>query len=143
MFTLINLIGLSLGLPAFIYVLILVSHETRFDNFYPDSKMIYRVTSTMMNGDKRMSSGFCNAPAGPALAAELPEISSFCRVSAENQQKIQIGSDRYAISRFRYADQNFFNFFGFKLIQGSAERVLNQPGGIVLSRKEAIRIFGS
>jgi putative ABC transport system permease protein len=35
MFTLINLIGLSLGLPAFIYVLILVSHETRFEIFTP------------------------------------------------------------------------------------------------------------
>ena len=35
-FTFINLTGLSLGLAAFIYVLILVSHETRFDNFYTD-----------------------------------------------------------------------------------------------------------
>ena len=47
------------------------------------------------------------------------------------------------MKRFRYADQNFFNFFGFKLIQGSADHVLNQPGSIVLTRSEAIRIFAS
>ncbi|MFA5816791.1 MAG: FtsX-like permease family protein [Bacteroidales bacterium] len=142
-FTFINLTGLSLGLAAFIYVLILVSHETRFDNFYPDSRRIYRVTSTLVNGDKRMSSGFCNAPAGPAITAEIPGIESFCRVSAENQQKLLVGSDHFTTGRFRYADVNFFNFFGFKLIQGSADRVLNQPGSIVLSRSEAIRIFAS
>jgi len=143
LFTFINLTGLSLGLAAFIYVLILVSHETRFDNFYPGSKMIYRVTSILVNGDKRMSSGFCNAPAGPALASELPGIGSFCRVSAENQQKLLVGSDHFTTGKFRYADENFFNYFGFKLIQGSADRVLNQPGSIVLSRSEAIRIFAT
>ncbi|TSA32377.1 MAG: FtsX-like permease family protein [Porphyromonadaceae bacterium] len=142
-FTFINLIGLSLGLAAFIYVLILVSHETQFDNFYPDNKRIYRVTSTLVNGDKRMSSGFCNAPVGPTVAAEIPGIESFCRVSAENQQKLIVGSDMITIGRFRYAEMNFFNFFGFKLIQGSSDRVLNQPGSIVLSRSEAIRIFAS
>ncbi len=142
-FTLINLTGLSLGLAAFIYVLILVSHETRFDNFYPDGKQIYRVTSTLVNGDKQMTSGYCNAPAGPALASEIPGIGSFCRVSGENQQKFLIGSDPVTTTRFRYADKNFFNFFGFKLIQGSPDQVLNQPGSIVLTHAETIRIFAS
>jgi putative ABC transport system permease protein len=142
-FTLINLTGLSLGLAAFIYVLILVSHETRFDNFYPDGKRIYRVTSTLVNGDRRMSSGYCNAPAGPALAAEIPGIESFCRVSAENQQKIRVGTDLITTDRFRYADRNFFSFFGFRLIQGDPARVLDQPGSIVLSRAEATRMFAS
>lgn len=142
-FTFINLIGLSLGLAAFIYVVILVSHETRFDNFYPDNNRIYRVTSTLVNGDKRMSSGFCNAPVGPTVTAEIPGIESFCRISAENQQKLLVGSDNITTRRFRFADTNFFDFFGFKLIQGSPDRVLNQPGSIVLSRSEAIRIFAS
>ncbi|MCX6225050.1 MAG: ABC transporter permease [Bacteroidia bacterium] len=142
-FTFINLIGLSLGLAAFIYVLILVSHETRFDNFYPDNNRIYRVSSTLVNGDKRMSSGYCNAPVGPTVTAEIPGIGSFCRVSAENQQKMRIGTELITTARFRYADTNFFDFFGFKLIQGSADRVLDQPGSIVLSRAEAIRIFAS
>ncbi|HBB90892.1 MAG TPA: hypothetical protein DC042_04030 [Bacteroidales bacterium] len=142
-FTFINLTGLSLGLAAFIYILILVSHETRFDNFYPDGNRIYRVSSTLENGDKRMSSGYCNAPAGPALTAEIPGIESFCRVSAENQQKMRVGTDIITTARFRYADKNFFDFFGFKMIQGDSGRVLDQPGSIVLSRAEAIRIFAS
>jgi len=142
-FTFINLTGLSLGLAAFIYVLILVTHETGFDNFYPDGKQIFRVTSTLVNSDKRMSSGYCNAPAGPEIAAEIPGIRSFCRVSAENQQKLIVGTDVITTPRLRYSDANFFDFFGFKLIQGSAERVLDQPGSIVLSRSEAIRIFAA
>ncbi len=142
-FTFINLIGLSLGLAAFIYVLILVTHETNFDNFYPDSKSIYRVTSTLVNGDRRMSSGFCNAPVGPAAAAEIPGIKSFCRVSAESQQKILIGSDNMTTNRFRYVDSDFFTFFGFKLIQGSPDQVLNHPGCLVISKSEATRLFAS
>lgn len=142
-FAFINLIGLSLGLAAFIYVLILVSHETRFDNFFPDSKRIYRATSSLVNGDKRISSGYCNAPVGATVAGELPGIESFCRVSAENPQKLLLGSDHFTTQRFRFADKNFFHFFGFRLIQGSADRVLDQPGAIVLSRSEAIRIFAS
>ncbi|MFA6129128.1 MAG: ABC transporter permease [Bacteroidales bacterium] len=142
-FTFINLTGLSLGLAAFIYVIILVSQETRFDNFYPDNNRIFRVTSTLVNGDKRMTSGYCNAPVGPALSSEIPGIESFCRVSAENQQKIRVGTEYITTGRFRFADPDFFNFFGFNLIQGSAVQVLNQPGSVVLSRSEAIRIFGS
>lgn len=142
-FTFINLLGLSLGLAAFIYVLILVSHETRFDNFFPDGKRIFRVTSTLLNGDKRMSGGYCNAPAGPSIYAEIPGVEAFCRVSAENQQKILSGSDPFTTGRFRFADKNFFGFFSFKLLQGSADRVLDQPGSIVLSKSESIRIFAS
>lgn len=142
-FSLINLTGLSLGLAAFIYVLVLVGHETRFDRFYPDGRRIYRVTNTLVNADKRMSSGYCNAPAGPALISEIPGIESFCRVSAENQQKFLVGTEIVTSGRVRFADGNFFTFFGFRLIQGSSDRVLNQPGSIVLSRSEATRIFAS
>lgn len=89
----INLAGLSLGLAAFIYVLVLVGHETRFDNFYPAGDRIYRVSSTLVNGDKRMSTGFCNAPVGPSVTSDIPGIEAFCRVSAENLQKLIIGTD--------------------------------------------------
>ena len=141
-FTVINLTGLSLGLAAFIYVIILVGHETRYDNFFPGNGRIYRVTNTLINADRRMSSGYCNAPAGPAIAAELPGVEAFCRVSPERPQKVVAGTDVNTTQRFRFADTGFFNFFGFRLLQGDAARVLDQPGSIVLSKAEALKLFG-
>lgn len=142
-FALINLVGLSLGLAAFIYVLILIRHETRFDHFIPGKDRIYRVTNKLVNNDKRMTSGFCNAPAGPEISNEIPGVEEYCRVSAEISQKLTSGTDLLTTTRFRYADSGFFSFFGFKLIEGSAAEVLNQPGSVVLTRAEAIRIFAS
>lgn len=138
----INIIGLSIGMAASIYVLIFVIHETNFDNFHPDKDQIFRITLNLQSKERQSSSGFCNAPIAPEINDEIAGIISNCRVSIRNEEKLNYNDQVIKIENFGYADQNFFDFFGFKLLTGASDKVLKDPGSLVLTQSEALRIFG-
>jgi len=142
-FSAINIIGLSIGMAASIYVLIFVNHETNFDNFHPNKEQIHRITLNLESKDRNTSSGFCNAPIAPGLNDEIAGIISNCRVTIRNEEKLIFDNKLSKIENFAYADENFFDFFGFKLISGSIENVLKDPGNLVLTQSESRRIFGN
>jgi len=140
-FTLINIAGLTVGLTACLYMAILIRHETSFDKFHPDSERIYRVLSSYTSPDKTESQGYCDALAGPELLEEIPGLEDACRVSAAHTVKLIKQEEVYKTDDVRYADPNFFTFFGFELLIGNPESILEAPYEVVISEAFAREIF--
>ncbi len=141
-YTLINIFGLTIGLTACLYMIVLLRHETSFDKFHPDADRTYRVTSTYTSKEKTMPQGYSDALAIPSILEEIPGIEDGCRVSPSNSVKL-IHEDRvFKTEKVRYVDPNFFSFFGFSLLTGNPENLLEAPGQIVLTERLAKEIFG-
>ncbi|MFC2118486.1 ABC transporter permease [Bacteroidota bacterium] len=141
-FSVINIIGLSIGMAASIYALIFVNHETNFDNFHPNQDQLYRTSLLLKSSERQISSGLCNAPIAPEINSEIAGVASNCRVSGGEAVKLIVNNELVTIENLRYADRNFFDFLGFKLISGNITEVLKDPGNMVLTQSEAKRIFG-
>src|SRR5436190_3887387 len=140
--TILNISGLAIGVAVCLVIGIWLQRELSFDDFHPNSKQLFRLSNTF----KSESESFSQAPSGPAfgsqLTKELPSIKSACRVFAEGF-KVKSNNDLFIESNGIIVDSNFFNFFGFKLLKGKADQVLQSQEQIVLTEKLAIKYFGS
>ena len=140
--SILNVSGLAIGIVVCLVIGVWLQRELSFDNFHPNGKKIFRISNTF----KSESESFSQAGSGSALGAQLPKhlpsIQSACRVFAETF-KVKAGNNQFIESNAIIVDSNFFNFFGFRLIKGQAEKVLIRPGQLVLSEKLAIKYFGN
>ncbi len=141
--SIINIVGFSIGIAACLFIFLFVKHESSFDNFYPNGERLYRLVGTFTSKDNTSLTGFTWFPSAPDIKNEIPGVEAYCRVTGQNVAKFYSGNNLYEIDRFRFADENFFSFFHFKLISGNPETILNSADKLVLTEQTALKIFGS
>ncbi|WP_128546005.1 ABC transporter permease [Larkinella soli] len=141
MVTLLNIVGLALGVATCLLIGVWLRRELQFDDFHPAGHRIYRLSNTF----KSESESFSQAPSGPAFGAQLPRqlpaVEAACRIFRD-QFKLKAGNEVFFESGGMFADSSFFRFFGFPLRLGRPEQVLETPNQIVLTEKTALRYFG-
>ncbi len=138
----INILGFSMGTAACLFIFLFVKHETGFDDFHPNIDRIYRITGAYHSKDGISSTGFTWFPTAPDIKDNIPGIDAYCRVTGEEPVKCYSGKQLIKIDKFRFADENFFNFFSFKLKTGNPKTVLDDARKLVLTEKKAAQIFG-
>jgi len=144
LFSIINVLGLSIGICAGLFILIYVNDELSYDQFNKDIKTIYRINlKGRISGQEVLTSNSC-PPLGPTMVDEMPEIISALRtqqihdVVVKRDEKSFIEKDR-----LYFADSNFFQFFSYKLLEGDPATVLNKANSVVLTSTMARRYFGN
>lgn len=140
-FSFINIFGLALGITCTALIGMWVNDELSFDRFHKDYERIYRVTATLP--EMKVHAAVSSAPLGPAIKEEIPEVHEAVRISGLNRDLIQVGDIKFEEKGLIYADSNFFRVFTFPLIKGDRERALENPEGIVISERMAMKYFGS
>ncbi|MEQ9405851.1 MAG: FtsX-like permease family protein [Cyclobacteriaceae bacterium] len=143
-YSLINILGLSLGLTCFLMITLFVTDELSYDRFHADADRIYRMDfSGTINGSEFITA-LASAPAGPTMPTEFPEIEAATRIrtSGNWMVKRKDGEDTYNEEDASFVDKNFFRFFDFKLIKGDPATCLERPKTMVLNQSEATKIFG-
>ncbi|HKL66477.1 MAG TPA: ABC transporter permease [Bacteroidales bacterium] len=140
-YSIINIIGLTIGLGAVILILLWIKAETGYDRFHPDHENIYRVNHLFRTPNRVMDMGGINAPAGPEFKERFPSIEEYVRCTA-GQSHVKYKDDFYALDMM-YADTNFFSMFNFPLLSGNKSSCLSAPDRVVLTRSAATKIFGT
>jgi len=143
-YSLINILGLSVGLSVCLIILEYVNFENSYDRFHPSSSNIYRVILGYQSAGEVQWDAANFAPAAPALKSDFPEVVEYVRITPEyfgivlnHQEKV------FEEKKVYYADSTFFNFFGYKLLAGDSKTALVEPRSIVLSTSLAEKYFGS
>ncbi|MDY0344448.1 MAG: ABC transporter permease [Lentimicrobium sp.] len=140
--TLINLIGLSIGLASGVLILLYVFNETSFDRFHEKYKDIYRVNMIFINQDGSLYTHTIPAAVGPSLNESFSDIQSVTRLTHPREGYFIKDDKLFTVRNIVYADSTFFDNFSFRLIQGDSARVLNGPGKIVLTETASANLFG-
>jgi putative ABC transport system permease protein len=144
----INIVGLALGIAAFVLILEYVAYEYSVNKFHRKLPSLYRMLTQTREGDIWVDM----APAvGPLVKQEFPEVKEFCRVgehSANGIVSIAGAKNGRSQQSFReekigYADASFFTLFTFPLVEGAAATALSQPNTVALSASQARKYFGS
>ncbi len=140
-FTVLNVIGLALGMSLSLLYVALLAFLHRYDDFHTLGNRIYRVTTQVH--DNKENPRYASAPVGIAqkLKGDIPGVEKVVRIhgslggDAIYHEK-QIGLYGY------FADPEFLEVFNFPLLRGNRSTSLSQPNAIVISETEAIKIFG-
>jgi putative ABC transport system permease protein len=141
LFSVINILGLAIGLAASIIIFLWVNDELSYDKFHKDSGRIYRVERDMTLEDGRIEVSITSPPLGPQMVSDYPEIEKFVRLARTDVMVEDINRNQNK-EQMLYADSSFFDIFSFKLINGDPLSCLKEPFTIVISRNYAQKYFG-
>ncbi|MBS1509478.1 MAG: ABC transporter permease [Bacteroidetes bacterium] len=144
-FSLINIVGLTVGIACCIMIAIYIKHELSYDNFHTNSNNTYRIVRVSdFNGDgNNRNIGWVSGPYAAALRNDYAEaIQHTVRILPDNDL-FAYQNNSFNEQKVYLADSNFFNFFSFPLLKGNATSVLNDPASIVLTASTAKKYFGN
>ncbi len=140
--SLINLVGLTLGIACSLLLFMYVQYEHSYDGFIKDSDRIYRlaVEEKGINGRKIGLSGWSDVE---TLSADFGTVEEVMQIQSNRYSMLPAGEvDNKVSVTSTFAAEGFFEFFGFPLLQGDAATALSDPSSIVLSESTAKRLFG-
>ena len=142
-FSLINILGLTIGITVCMMIFLFITNEFSMDNFHKNGKNIYRVMRNFKHDGKSSSVAYLSGQYAPALLNDFNgEIKKAVRV-LQNDNLVTIGYQSYHEKKVVAVDTGFFSLFTFPLIKGNASNVLKDPGNVVLTETTAKKYFGS
>ena len=141
-FSLINIMGLSIGLACCLLILLYVQDELSYDRYHEKAGRIYRFVSFTKWGDITIEVAGTSAPAAQGFKDELPEIEDAVRFRTMGQVKVTHGTVSFREDKIAFSDPSLFNVFTFPLIEGNPDTALSLPNTIMISEKAARKIFG-
>ncbi|MBN8578737.1 MAG: ABC transporter permease [Cytophagales bacterium] len=145
-FTIINVLGLVLGISFSTMLYTYVANELSYDSFHRKSDRTYRVlTIDKSIPDNPRTYGLTVSPFGPEIVNSFPEVEDMTRIHRFSGQVIvEIGETKYNERNwFTTTDQNFFTVFDFDFVEGDKATALSQSFSVVIPQSMAKKYFGS
>lgn len=138
---LISLLGLTLSLTSFLFIMMFIQDELSYDQFHKKKDRLFRLTTHLKLGDVEYNMASSQFPAAAAVQSELPEVEKTVRIFPEEVEVKK--DDKKFTEDIIMADENFFDLFSFSWIAGDKPSALNEPASIILTEALAIKYFGS
>ncbi len=141
-YVMINILGLSIGIACSLIIFLFILHQLSYDTYHENKDRLFRVILDGKIGDQEINACWTASVIGPTIAADFPEVASFCRLNKWGETIVKNGDQNFIISDFAETDSSFFDLFSIPLIKGDRRNVLNEPHTMVLSESTARKIFG-
>ncbi len=147
-FTLINVVGLSIGISASLIIFLIVNYDFSFDKFHKDGDRIFRVVTNFdFSGEKVYNMGV-SAPLPEAIRAEIPGVAETAPFITLYQMNVEIPAGAGMAERgFKQqgniilADSSYLKLFNYQWLAGSPEAALQGPDRVVLTSDRAADYF--
>lgn len=141
-YSLLNIIGLTIGMTAFFLIFLYVHFELSYDSMHSKADRIYRIVADIKTPTETIPTSVPAWAVPPHLPGYFPEVEATCRVSGENSLLFRLGDKKFQENNTRFVDSTFFRIFDFPLIEGDRRTALNAPFSIILSQSAAKKYFG-
>lgn len=140
LFSIINILGLAIGLAAVMLIALYVRYETSYDSFWKNADNIYRVQITFnAPGQDIVKTQKAPAPVIVAMKKDFAEIKNYARID-KNSSTITI-NEKIFFDEISVVDRNVNSIFDFDFIAGESESSLVDKYGIILTKSRALKYF--
>ncbi|AYB35821.1 ABC transporter permease [Chryseolinea soli] len=148
-YSVINIFGLGLGMACCFLIFMFVQDELSYDNYHEKGDRIYRVIHGYKSAKDSEESAkanpfwvWGNAPIGPALRQDFPEIEKVVQFSGRADILLTYEDKIYQEDGVFFMDSTAFDVFSWPLVRGNPKTVLAAPYSIVLTESTAKKYFG-
>ncbi len=143
-YSILNIMGLAIGIACSILILLYVREEVTYDKHYKNWEHIYRLESNFTFSGTESHFAQVAIPLLPAMKSEYPEIKGITRFGSLGAANVlfQYNDVRFLESNIYFADSTVFNIFNYEFIYGTPDNALNEPNTIVLTQSFASKYFG-
>ncbi|MEM6768541.1 MAG: ABC transporter permease [Bacteroidota bacterium] len=152
-FSLLNLLGLSIGMAACLLILQYVRFESSYDSFHKDIDSLYRLNLGMTNpGESVFNLRATNHPAaGPSAKKDFPQVEAYARLvdlevfagsSVMSYKPEGQGIKTFYQENMYVADSSVLSMFNYPLVAGDPQTALREPMNVVICESMARQYFG-
>ncbi|MBA4054955.1 MAG: hypothetical protein C0490_09610, partial [Marivirga sp.] len=140
-YTLINILGLSIGITSCIIIFLIITNDLSFDKFQSKYDRIYRVVLDSKSGSGLDQNTTTPYPFADAFRNDFPDIPLMTQFHSHDEAIMRIGSEKHRVSNVLFADSLFFDVFDFKVLSGNPGVDLGEPGKVFLTKSLADKIM--
>ncbi len=140
-YSLINILGLSLGICAVLLILVYIRFELSYDRHHPEYEHIYRVISEIQREDESVKMASSPPPLAWALKETFPEVAQVTRFLGAPEKIFSNGGEQFYEEHGYYVDSTFLDIFACDFLAGDPETSLDAPFSIVLSETLSQKLF--
>jgi putative ABC transport system permease protein len=139
--SLINVLGLSLGIAICIIISLFLFNELSYDKHHAHADRIYRIKSEIIFGGNNFNMIQCPAPMAEALPLEFPEVEAAVHFRQQGSFLVKREDENIRENNVIYAGKDFFKIFTVPVIDGNPESALDEPNTMAISKKTADKFF--
>ena len=142
-YSLINILGLAIGMTCVILISLFIFHELSYDRHHTNADRIYRVLRTLHPKGGEPATSPATSPAlATALLNDLPEIQEAVRVFPTTRGSLVQYGENTINQTILFAEPSILNIFTIPFIKGSAQAAFKNPNSIIITESMAHKIFG-
>lgn len=138
---LVSLLGLTVSLSSFLFIMMFITDELSYDKFHEKSDRIYRITTHLRLGDVAYHEATSQFPAARAFQSEFAAVEEAVRIYPGDL--IFESGDKKFQEHTIFADENFFKVFSFRLVYGDTATAFDKPSNIILTQSTTKKYFGT
>lgn len=141
-YSLINIVGLALGMTTCLLILLFIKYELSYDESNTRADQIARVVfKGQMNGGE-IKEATVMPPVAQTFTDNFPEVITATRLRDYGMPRLSYGDQTFREDYFGYADTNFLKIFTIPLLKGDKNTALTQPNNVIISQSVAEKFFG-
>lgn len=141
-FSIINILGLTIGIAISVLILLYVKNELTYDKFHNNASNKYRLAIRAEVQGNLMELPGSPAPLAATLLRDYPEVEEAVRVYGSESPFISYEDKLFYEPELYYADPGFLEYYTIEIIKGNPETALNAPYSILISEEIATKYFG-
>ncbi|OQP65609.1 ABC transporter permease [Niastella populi] len=142
-FSVINIIGLAIGLATCLLIMLFVLDELSYDRFNKKADRIYRVDGDIKFGGNHFILAVAPDPMGPTLKKDFPQVEQYVRFRSNGGFLVKKGNENVQENNVVYADSTLFDVFTLPMVDGNAATALQQPNTVVITETVARKYFNT
>lgn len=141
-FSLLNIIGLTIGMAAFFLIFLYVRFELSYDSMFSKADRIYRVVADIKTPTETINANTSAWPVPMHMRTEFQEVETATRFQTDDWP-VTKGDQHFDEKEAADADSTFFSVFDFPLLKGNPQTALRDPNSVVLTETTAKKYFGA
>jgi len=141
-YSLINVLGLAIGMACCILILLYVQHELSYDRHHRNAERIYRVAADIKFGGNHFQLAVAPAPLAEALVRDFPEVVNAARFRDYGSSLVKKqGEQNFKEERVIFADNAILDIFTLPLLSGDSRTALTAPNTVIINQTTAKKYF--
>ncbi len=142
-YSIINILGLGIGLMACLFIVLYIYDEFQYDRHHSKGRDIYRMVVEYKSPTGELFPIPIQAyRLRDALQTEFPEMEKVTRVTMPYETTFEYDKNKYRL-KLSAVDDDYFDMFNLEMIAGDKYSALEGPDNIMISRSSAEKLFGN
>ena len=142
-YSIVNILGLVIGLTCSILIIIYVLYEFSYDRFHENAENIYCLGRETTTADRVIREPLSSAPTASALIHDYPEIANVARFRSSGRIVVRYRDKKFYEKHISYIDPSVFDIFTFPMISGDPKTALVKPYSVVITEETALKYFNT